>query len=46
MMYEKKIKESNLNWLEKFMNILKAKTKSIYVERIYPSVDVEQSKTQ
>jgi hypothetical protein len=34
-MYEEKIRTSNLNWLEKFMSILKARQKSIYIQRVY-----------
>jgi hypothetical protein len=32
--YEEKIKTSNLNWLEKFMTILKARQKNIYIQRV------------
>ena len=34
-MYEEKIRTSNLNWLEKSMSILKARQKSIYIQRVY-----------
>lgn len=34
-LYEEKIRTSNLNWLEKFMTILKARQKNIYIQRIY-----------
>lgn len=34
-LYEEKIRTSNLNWLEKFMSILKARQKDIYIQRVY-----------
>ena len=29
--YEERVKTSHINWLEKFMSIIKAKNKSMYV---------------
>jgi hypothetical protein len=44
--YEDKIKASNLNWLEKFMTIIKARNKNIYIQRVACEHERDGSKEQ